>query len=271
MNEHGANEPGPKKRSRTVALFVTCVGELVEPDVPAAAVRVLRRAGATVEVPAGQTCCGQPAWNAGFAPEAAAVARTSLHALDGAGGDARDVDVDVIVPAGSCATMIKLYWPALFDTVGDDAAAARARRLAPRVHELSEWLAARGDGVNGAIDPPCRIAYHRSCHMERELHVGGAPLELLARVDGCEVVDWSTDDRCCGFGGTFSVKLPEASTAMADEKLDTLPDGVTEIVGADASCLLQLRTRAEQRGLPVTTRHLAEVLDDAAGGTAPAP
>jgi L-lactate dehydrogenase complex protein LldE len=236
----------------TVALFVTCVGELVEPDVPVAAVRVLRRAGATVTVPEGQTCCGQPAWNAGFAASAAAVARTSLAALT-----ATAEDTDVVVPAGSCTTMIKLYWPALFDTVGDATSAAAARRLAPRVHELTEWLAPRLDPERRDHDP---VAYHRSCHMERELHVQQQPLDLLERA-GCPVAEWPADDQCCGFGGTFSVRLPEVSSAMADEKLDALPPGVTEIVGADSSCLLQLRTRAEQRGLPVTTRHIAQVLE----------
>lgn len=240
-----------------VALFVTCVGDLAEPQVPAAAVRVLRAAGAEVSVPRGQTCCGQPAWNAGFAAEAAAVARTSLAALEATGDD-----VAVVVPAGSCATMLRLYWPVLFDTVGDRSAATRARRLAGRVSELTEWLAARPLPPTRAT-APCSVAYHRSCHMERELGLHDPPTDLLARVAGCTVAPWSADDRCCGFGGTFSVKLPEASAAMADEKLDSLPEGVTEIVGADASCLLQLRTRAQARGLPVTTRHLAEVLDDA--------
>lgn len=238
-----------------VALFVTCVGELVDPDVPVATVRVLRRCGATVSVPEGQTCCGQPAWNAGFAADAATVARTSLRALTATGDDA-----DVVVPAGSCATMIKLYWPSLFDTVGDAESAAAARRLAPRVHELTSWLAPRftADGEPASDRTP--VAYHRSCHMERELHVSAEPMALLAAA-GCPVADWEADDQCCGFGGTFSVRLPEVSTAMADEKLDALPAGVTEIIGADASCLLQLRTRAEQRGLPVRTRHIAEVLD----------
>lgn len=237
-----------------VALFVTCVGELVEPDVPAAAVRVLKAAGAVVNVPDGQTCCGQPAWNAGFAREAATVARTTLDALEAA-----DVDA-VVVPAGSCATMIRLYWPALFDTVGDTDAAQRSRRLSERVCELTEWVADHADRLPPLSAPPCTVAYHRSCHMERELHLRDQPAELLGRVRGCDVVEWNADDRCCGFGGTFSVKLPEVSVAMADDKLDSLPDGVTEIIGADSSCLLQLRTRAEQRGLPVTTRHIAEVV-----------
>jgi len=239
-----------------VALFVTCVGELVDPDVPVAAVRVLRAAGAAVEVPSGQTCCGQPAWNAGFALEAAAVAATSLDALEGAG------DADVVVPAGSCATMLRLYWPVLFDTVGDADRATRARRVAERVHELTEWLAPRD--LPSAAHGPCEaVAYHRSCHMERELGVHDQPTDLLARAGGCDVVAWPADDRCCGFGGTFSVTLPEVSAAMADDKLDALPAGVTRIVGSDASCLLQLRTRAQARGLEVTTAHVAEVLADA--------
>ncbi|MDZ7675534.1 MAG: (Fe-S)-binding protein [Acidimicrobiales bacterium] len=242
-----------------VHLFVTCVGEMVVPDVPVAAVRVLRAAGCSVDVPVGQTCCGQPAWNAGFTEQAAEVARTSLDALDAPLAD--DPDAVVVVPAGSCTTMIRLYWPQLFELVGDDERAARAREVAARTFELTEFLEGRElPTVDGAATT---VALHESCHLLRELHVETGPGAALARVAGCTRVDWSADDRCCGFGGTFSVKLPETSVAMADEKLDTLPDGVEVIVGADSSCLLHLRTRAEHRGLAVTTRHVAEVLDDA--------
>jgi L-lactate dehydrogenase complex protein LldE len=233
--------------SDRVSLFVTCLVDVVEPEVGVAAVRVLRAAGCEVSVPDGQTCCGQPAWNSGFAPEAAAVAATSLAALEA------DPAATVVVPAGSCATMIRLYWPELFRQVGDHDRARRAEALAERVVELTEHLAGRDLPAMAVAD---RVAYHRSCHMERELHLHDAPTDALP----CEVVPWAADDRCCGFGGTFSVKLPEASVAMADEKLDSLPDGVEVIVGADSSCLLHLRTRAEQRGLPVRTRHVAEVL-----------
>jgi L-lactate dehydrogenase complex protein LldE len=250
------------RRVEAVALFVTCVGDLIEPDVPLAAVAVLRACGATVSLPDGQTCCGQPAWNAGFAAEAAAVARTSLEALERE--IAGDETMEVVVPAGSCATMIRLYWPALFDAVNDPSTAERARRVGERVREFTEWVAPRAAALPPmAAARPSTIAYHRSCHMQRELHVTEAPLDLLAEVDGCEVAEWEADDRCCGFGGTFSVKLPEVSAAMADDKLDTLPAGVVEVVGADASCLLQIRTRAQHRGLPVSTRHVAQVLRDA--------
>lgn len=237
----------------SVALFVTCVVDTVTPQVGVASVRVLRASGCPVSCPPGQTCCGQPAANAGFVDEAARVARTSLGALEADPADR------IVVPAGSCATMIRLGWPDLFDRVGDADSAGRARRLAERVVELTELLVTL-DLPPGSASGAGRVAYHRSCHMERELHVHEAPTELLERVGGCEIVDWSADDRCCGFGGTFSVTLPEVSVAMADDKLDTLPDGVTEVVGADPSCLLQLEGRARARGLPVRVRHVAEVL-----------
>lgn len=244
-----------------VALFVTCVGELVEPDVPVAAVRVLRAAGCEVEVPDGQTCCGQPAWNSGFTADAAKVARTSLDALERAVADGADA---VAVPAGSCATMIRIYWPQLFALAGDAEASERARVLGERVWELTELLDALPEErlAVGSV-APCTVAYHRSCHMLRELHVAEQPEALLDRVDGCDVAPWAAADQCCGFGGTFSVKLPEASVAMADEKLDVLPDGVEVIVGADASCLMQLRTRAGARGVPVRTEHVVQVLERA--------
>ena len=238
-----------------VALFVTCVGDLVTPDVPAAAVRVLRAAGDEVEVPGGQTCCGQPAWNAGFAPEAAAVAEASLVALERALADGAEA---VVVPAGSCTTMIRGYWPTLFETADQPGLAERARALGERVHELTEWLVEQGR-LPASDSGAGTVALQRSCHLERELHIRTQPRDLLEQA-GCQFAEWPADDRCCGFGGTFSVKLPEVSVAMADEKLDALPDGVTEVVGTDASCLLQLEGRARARGMDVRFRHVAEVL-----------
>jgi L-lactate dehydrogenase complex protein LldE len=260
----GSVPAGPDRRADDVgrvALFVTCVGELVEPDVPVAAVRVLRAAGCAVEVPEDQTCCGQPAWNSGFTAEAADVASTTLDALERAVSGGADA---VVVPAGSCATMVRIYWPQLFALAGDEAASERARALGERVWELTELLAAMPEERLdlGPVEP-CQVVYHRSCHMLRELHVEGEPEALLARVDGCEQQAWAAAEECCGFGGTFSVKLPEASVAMADEKLDVLPEGTQVIVGADASCLMQLRTRAEARGMAVTTEHIAQVLERA--------
>jgi len=244
-----------------VSLLVTCVVDVVAPDVGEAAVRLLRAAGCDVVVNLDQTCCGQPGWNAGFAEEAAAVARATLAALEAdldAGAEA------VVVPAGSCATMVRVFWPELFEVVGDHEAAARARRVGGRTRELSEFLADHAADLPPlALGRPVTVALHESCHMLRELRIVDAPRQLVAAVDGCEAVAWAGSDRCCGFGGTFSVKLPEASVAMADEKLRALDAGAPGaelLVGCDSSCLMHLQSRAEATGHPVHVRHLAEVL-----------
>lgn len=247
-----------------VALLVTCVADVVAPEASVATVRVMRAAGATVEVPAGQTCCGQPAWNAGFAAEAAKVARPTLAALEQALAEGADA---VVVPSGSCACMVRRFWGDLFDAVGDPATAARARAAAERTFELTEWL-------DGRDLPPLRspapaagpVVRHRGCHLLRELEVVAAPGAALARVDGLTVDDWPDEERCCGFGGAFSVKLPEVAEAMADEKLRSLPrsaDGAaTTIVSTDVSCLMHLAGRAEATGVAVEVRHVAEALAD---------
>lgn len=293
----GAGDVAPG-RAPSVALFVTCVVDLVRPDAAVAAVALLRAAGSAVSCPTGQTCCGQPAWNAGFADEAAAVARTSMEALE------RDPAEHVVVPAGSCATMIRRYWPQLFALAGRPGEAERAQRVAERTLELSEFLAtprpptarpddARssssppqgpvddhsgqpdhgGEPEGGGLEGPGTLAYHRSCHLERELHVTEQPTTLLTEATGMPPAPWGADDACCGFGGTFSVRLPEVSVAMADEKLNGLPAGVDTVVSCDASCLLHLEARARERGLSLRFRHLAEVLvdhlDDPADGAGP--
>ena len=239
---------------RTVALFVTCVVDVLEPEVGEAVVRVLRAGGCEVSCPEGQTCCGQPAWNSGFAEEAANVARTTLAALEASGASV------IVCPAGSCTTMVRVFWPELFEVVGDHDAAARARTIGARTREFSEFASGL-DLPPMELREPVAVACHQSCHMLRELHLGGVTDALLARVRGCEVLDWGDDgERCCGFGGLFSMKLPEASAAIADDKLGSLPEGTASIVGADTSCLLHLQGRAEQRGNPVRTVHVAEML-----------
>lgn len=232
-----------------IAFFPTCVVDTVAPQAGVAAVRVLRRAGHEVTVPRDSTCCGQPAWNAGFAAEAAKVAKTTLDALDG--------EDQVCVPAGSCATMMRVFWPELFHIVGDEDAAARARALGPRVREFSELVGKPGGTYRA------KIAYHHSCHMLRELGLRSQPLEALGSLEGCEVVAWTGAERCCGFGGLFSIKQPETSVAMADDKLDSLKESGAELLaGCDASCLMHLEGRMRRRGEMMPVKHLAEVLDE---------
>lgn len=236
-----------------VDLFPTCVVDALNPDVGVATVRLLRSRGHDVGLAEGSTCCGQPAWNSGHAEEAAKVARTTLAALEASGADA------VVVPAGSCTTMIRVFWPELFEVVGDHEGVERARRVGERVRELSEFLVADEAGTAAVGDRPPAV-YHRSCHMLRELRIEDEPERLLEEA-GYERREPATTGRCCGFGGLFTVKLPELSQAMADEVLDAYAaTGAQTVVGCDTSCLLQLQGRARHRGMALAFEHLAQAL-----------
>ncbi|GAC1344922.1 MAG: (Fe-S)-binding protein [Candidatus Dormibacteria bacterium] len=246
-------------------VFPTCLGEQLRPGLAATVLRVLRRFGHEPVLARGAPCCGQPAWNTGLTGPARRVARRTLRVLSRSQGP-------VVVPSGSCATMMREFWPELFAGTGDLEAATA---VAQRVVELGAFLDAQAPGARTAGDaagaaagagPAAskdRAAYHDSCHMLRELGIRAAPRRLLGAA-GVEVVEVANPELCCGFGGTFSVKLPEVSTAMADEKLDAVAaTGVRCLVGSDLSCLLHLQGRAERRGMDLATVHLAEVLDDA--------
>jgi len=237
-----------------ILLFPTCIVDASSPDLGRATRRVLERLGYRVTIPSGVTCCGQPAWNSGFAEEAASVAATTLDALVG------EPDARVCVPAGSCATMMRVYWPELFRIAGDTDRSTAAGILAARVREFSELVTDSGPLV-GRYE--MRVAYHRSCHMLRELGIDQGPIDILRSLDGCEIMEWR-DDLCCGFGGTFAVKEPEVSVAMADAKIDSfIASGAEELVGCDKSCLLQMESRMRRRGIDLPVRHLAQVLDEA--------
>lgn len=244
-----------------VALFTTCVAEVFQPEVAEATTTVLQAGGCDVSCPEGQTCCGQPAWNAGFAADAARVAATTLTALDRALADGAEA---VVVPAGSCAAMVRRFWAELFALEGTPEQRAAAERVAARTWELTEAIG-HLDLPTLVVEPGVRMAWHDSCHLLRELERGDAR-EVLDQVAGCDRAAWDGDDRCCGFGGLFSVKLPEVSVAMADEKLASLAaiePPVDVVVSADASCLLHLQGRIDATGAPLTTRHIALVLADA--------
>lgn len=237
-------------------LFPTCVVDAVEPEVGFAVARVLRRAGVEVRIPGDATCCGQPAWNAGHAEASAQVARATLRALAATAPD------PIVVPAGSCATMIKVFWRELFELQGSEHDRRQAADVASRTQEFAGFLATTGVPATVTADPTPTV-YHRSCHMLRELGTVDEP-EVLLDATGADRRATSAQDRCCGFGGLFSVKLPEVSVSMADDVLDAAEEtGAARIVGCDASCLLQLRSRAERRGSRLEFRHLAQILDEA--------
>ena len=224
-----------------IQLFATCLGDLLEPDAVADAERLLRDAGYDVEFPTGQVCCGQPAFNAGHRSAARRVARTFARAFS--------PELPVVVPSGSCATMVSHYLPEL---VG----------CPPfRVFELSAFLDAEGADVP-RLNEGRTLAYHDSCHMLRELGIEDAPRRLLER-SGATLSALPRPDLCCGFGGTFSVRQPEISVAMADDKLAGAR-GAEALVTADPGCLMHLRSRAERVGGPHVV-HLATALARGAG------
>ena len=236
-----------------VGLFVTCLADLVRPQVGFASVKLLERAGCDVEVPPTQTCCGQPAWNAGADKDALDIARQVIAAFE-------KFDY-VVVPSGSCAGMIKRHYPEVFEK--DAAWLARARALAAKTHELMSFLVK----VRGVSTVPAKFAksvcYHDSCSSRREMGVIGEPRALLASVEGLTVKELSDTQTCCGFGGLFSVKYPEISERMADDKVaDAVATGADTLIGGDLGCLLHLAGRMKRQGKTIEVRHAAEVLAD---------
>ena len=277
-----------------VRFFASCLVELLRPDVGEAAQRVLRAGGHDPQPVRGATCCGQPAYNAGYAPEARRVARRTLRALG-------DGDGPCVVASGSCATMMSHHWPELFEGTED---AEAARRAAKRTVELTAFLTATaqpaggeagpqspetGDGAatdradpdlatpatpdnnhstgtgaeTGAAEPrPAdAVVVHDSCHALRELDAGATVRRALSDV-GLTPTEAVGSEQCCGFGGSFSVKLPAVSVAMADEKLDNfVATGCEQVTSCDLSCLLHLQGRARRRGLGLRFDHVATLLD----------
>ncbi len=236
-----------------VQLFVTCLVDSLTPEVGRATVDALEKSGCTVEMPAGQGCCGQPAFNVGMHDAARTMAANTLDLLDGTEGP-------VVVPSGSCAAMIARHFPDLFAGTGRE---AQSRRVAGRVRELTQFLvddlatSLRADCGN------CTIAYHHSCHGLRELDVESQPEVLL---EGADRVELDGDRECCGFGGLFSVEMPAVSSAIMDRRLDHLEaSGADTLVGGDVSCLLHLAGGLHRRGSDMKVRHISELLGDGDG------
>ena len=235
-----------------VALFATCLVDQLWPTVGEATVQVLRRAGCEVTFDARQTCCGQPAHNTGYPDEARRVGAALVELYDADPADA------IVFPSGSCAAMVR-HLPELFEQA--DPLHAKAQSVARRSHELASLLVHELGAPDLGARWSGRLTWHDACHGLRELGVRDEPRQLLAAVEGAELVETKGCDTCCGFGGTFSVKHPELSVAMADWKLQHLETvEVDAIVSGDVSCLMQLGGRLRERGVEMQTLHLAEVL-----------
>jgi L-lactate dehydrogenase complex protein LldE len=237
--------------AKRVSLFVTCIVDQLFPKVGMAMADVLERAGYELDFPEAQTCCGQPAFNSGYRAEAREVARHFLRVF----GEAEYV----VVPSGSCTSMITHHFAELFHK--DAAMLEAAHALEPKVWEFSKFLLE----VAGMDDFGARfediVTYHDSCHALRELGVKDGPRRLLAKVRGLELREMDKAEECCGFGGTFSVKFADVSGGMVRTKVDSiLRTGAHTVVSIDSRCLMQIQGALSRAGSPVRTLHLAEVL-----------
>jgi L-lactate dehydrogenase complex protein LldE len=237
----------------TIQLFITCLIDTLYPDTGDAVVRVLERGGVQVEFPADQTCCGQPAFNAGLRQQALPMARQTIQVFENTSGP-------VIVPSGSCAAMIRHGYLELF--TGDLEWLPRAQRLSERTYELTEFLVDvlkvtdLGAQFNG------RLAYHRSCHLLRDLKVDHQPQALLRSIQGAELVELPGSNECCGFGGVFSAELPEISSAMLQRKLDNIAaSGAERVISCDAGCITNINGGLQRLGRQPCAVHIAEILD----------
>ncbi len=237
----------------TVQLFTTCIIDTLYPETGEAIVRVLQRAGVQVSYPPGQTCCGQPAFNAGLRAEARKMAIQTIRAFEGYPGP-------VVVPSGSCTAMIRHSYAELF--AGDPVWQAKAAALAMRTYELTEFLV----DVLGVTDLrasyPGRITYHSSCHLLRGLGVDQQPRALLAKVKGAELVELPETTECCGFGGVFSVEHPEISAAMLERKIANIDvSGASVVVVCDAGCMTNINGGLHRLRKSLRVVHIADILD----------
>ncbi len=246
-------------RAPRVGLLVTCLVDAIRPRIGFAAIRLLKEAGCTVEVPMTQTCCGQPAWNSGDSKDAAALARQVIEAFE-------PYD-HVVAPSGSCAGMLRVHYPEAL--AGDPAWAERARDLAAKTHEITSFLADVRGYRPKARAISATATYHDSCAGLRELGVFAQPRKLLAAVEGLEVRKLEGNEECCGFGGTFCVKYPAISNAIVGEKAAAIErTGADLLLAGDLGCLMNMAGKLSRRGSRVRCFHTIEVLAGMADGPA---
>jgi L-lactate dehydrogenase complex protein LldE len=233
-----------------IELFIPCFMDQLFPETAFNTVKVLEKAGCHVNYNPAQTCCGQPAFNAGFWDEAKAVGGKFLDDFNG---------VDYIVsPSASCTGMVKNYYNELFTNT---AVHNKCRAVQSSIYELSDFLinVLQTDYFGAELDG--RAVYHDSCSGLRECKIKAEPRQLLDKVLGLELVDLKDNETCCGFGGTFAVKFDGISSAMAQQKVDNaLAAGAEYIISTDVSCLLHLQSYIDKNDLPIRTIHLADVL-----------
>jgi L-lactate dehydrogenase complex protein LldE len=234
-----------------IALFITCLADQFFPQVGECVVKILRRLDVDVTFNQQQTCCGQPAFNTGFRDEARSVASRVLDLFD-------DADY-VVAPSGSCSAMVRVFYSELFEDSPE--LLRKCRELQKRLFEFSEFLVKVLKVEDLGARFGHRVTYHDSCHLLRELGVDDAPRKLLRNVRGLDLVEMQDYKLCCGFGGTFSVKFPEVSVPMGQDKIRAATEtGAEYLVAADGGCLMHLAGLIHRQGSALKTMHLAEIL-----------
>lgn len=234
-----------------VTLFIQCMVDAMAPEAAMGMVRLFDRLGIDTCFPEDQTCCGQPAFNAGYRTASKKSAMHFIQVFEKAGC--------IVCPSGSCVAMVKHHYLELF--ADDPHWLERAKNVGGKIFELTEFLVdvLNVNDVGAAYQGT--VTYHDSCHLLRTLGVGRQPRELLSRVRGLTLVEMAQSDRCCGFGGTFSIKYPDISTALVADKVERiLETGADTVVGCDMGCLLNIEGCLTRMGHPVKVKHIAEVL-----------
>ncbi|KEO76078.1 MULTISPECIES: (Fe-S)-binding protein [Paenibacillus] len=233
-----------------VSLFITCLSDAIYPKVGEAMARLLSRYGVQLDFPKVQTCCGQPSYNSGYWDETRVAAKTILKAFN---------DSDFVVsPSGSCTYMIHHY-PELFKD--EPEWLDSARRLEQKTYEFTQFMVQVLGVTDVGASFPHTVTYHPSCHGTRLLGVKEEPMKMLGSVKGLQLVPLPFAEDCCGFGGTFAVKMPDISGAMVTEKVDHIRETEAEVlVGLDMACLMNIAGNLRYREEPVRVMHLAELL-----------
>jgi L-lactate dehydrogenase complex protein LldE len=235
-------------------LFATCLVDRFFPETGEATVRLLRHFGVDVDYPGKQTCCGKPPNSAGYNAEAKKAAEHFISVFEG--------DDPIVVPSGSCASMIKIHYPEMFEY--DPRMLAKAESVADRTFELSQFLVHKLEAHKAGLSTNGKVTYHSSCQLNRELGVKEEPIVLLQSLGGTEFVPLENAERCCGFGGVFMAKQPEISMAIADEKARAIVNtGAETVTGCDHGCLMNISDALKRNGSSVKVKHIAQLLAEA--------
>ncbi len=245
-------ETGQIASNTNVSLFITCIVDSFFPRVGESMVKVLRRAGVqNITFPENQTCCGQPAFNSGYPDEAREVAIKFLEDFDD--------DRYIVSPSGSCVSMVSVFYKQLFEN--DEQYLRLSEKISGRIYEFSDFLINVLGISNVGAKYSGKVAYHDSCHALRELGISNQPRELLRNVSGLKLIEMDMHDACCGFGGTFSVKFPNVSTAMLEEKVQCIIDsGADTVVSTDMGCLMNIEGYMSRKSIPIKVHHISEIL-----------